>query len=121
MFAPKMIMIGSGQGGVQEITINGGSNFVLSSDAGFLTLSKSKPIIVTLTGTFTATNSSNYAFQTGNLSTWDEVQIFNTGTIRARGGAGGAGSNGSASNAAGGAGGAGGSALLVTAATAQQS
>lgn len=63
-------------GYVQKITINGGSNFTLASDAGFLALDKNKPIEVTLTGTFYATSTSTPAFDCGDLSTWRDVHVF---------------------------------------------
>jgi len=91
----------------QEITINGGTNIVLTSVAAFTALTAGDPIIVNLTGAFVASTTGVYAFNVGNLSTYADVSIIiKTGcTLTGDGGNGGAGN----SNA----GGAGGTALNV--------
>jgi hypothetical protein len=77
---------------VQLLTINTGTNFVLTSHSPFTDLSKGLPIIVTLTGVFYATNTSNKAFDVGDLSTWLHVtiKIGATCDVWGCGGAGGA-------------------------------
>jgi len=79
--------------GVQNVTINGGVNVILTSDAGFTALDKNFPIAVTLTGNFTSTSTGTAAFRVGNVSTWDQVDIeLDTGAIiYGKGGNGGAG------------------------------
>lgn len=96
--------------GEQKLTVNGGSNYDLSADSNFTAFDKTKKITVCLQGDFTATSTSNYAVEIGDLSTWAEVEIIIESGCRivGRGGNGGNSSNGS--------GGAGGTALNVNSA-----
>lgn len=91
----------------QIMTINGGTNVVLTSNSTFTAFDKTKKIIVNLTGDFSASTTGNYAFDCGDLSTWTDVDIIiKSGcNLYADGGNGG--------NSSGGAGGAGGTALNV--------
>ena len=85
---------------VQEITINGGTNIVLTSVAAFTALDKACPITVNLTGVFNATSTGTPAFNVGDVSTWDNVEIFvQSGCdVWGKGGAGGNSSLGAGGN-----------------------
>ena len=89
----------------QEITLTGGTNVVLTSEAAFTALNSAKPIIVTLTGAYNGSTTSVYGFDCGNLSTYSDVTIIiaSGATIRGDGGNGGRG--GLSTGATGGAGG----------------
>ena len=97
---------------VQEMTINGGTNIVLTSNSTFTAFSKAYKITVNLTGTFNGSTTSIYGFNCGDLSTWTDVDIVIASgcNIRGDGGNGGAGTGG------GGTGGGGGTALNVNSA-----
>ena len=95
---------------VQEVTINGGTNVVLTANGTFAAFDPDCPITVLLTGTFSASSTGSYAFDCGDLSGYTQVDItVDSGcNIYADGGNGGNSSNG--------AGGAGGTAVNINSA-----
>lgn len=79
----------------EEITINGGTDVVLTSVTAFTDLPKTADITVNLTGNFLGSTASKYAFDCGDLSTWTKVTILIASgcNLWAKGGAGGAGNS----------------------------
>ena len=99
LFAANIIRLGGLV--TKKITINAGVNVDLTSVSAFTDLGKLNPIEVTLTGTFYATNTGDYAFDCGNLSTWTEgVAIIAASGCKfyGKGGAGNSGAGGHAFN-----------------------